>query len=83
MKKLTITLAAATLAALGSASTAQAGPTCSDLGWENHGDHIVNDYVRPGLVAGGAPAHRGHAPAPGASFCLWQAESPGFHVPRA
>lgn len=80
MKKITITLAVAALAALGSATTAQAGPTCSDLGWKNHGEHVLT-YVRGDGAAGGAPAHlsdRPDGPAPGASFCL-DVRSPGLH----
>ena len=79
-----ITLAAALL--LAAAPAAFAGsPTCSDLqflGADNHGEHVL-DYVNgPGGAAGGKPAHRDgrpSGPAPGASFCLDQAQSPGLH----
>ena len=79
MKK-TITAVAMTGAMLlGTAGAAQAGgPTCADFGWANHGEH-VRDYVESGEVVGGGPAHRGAPPAPGASFCLDQANSPGLH----
>ena len=62
--------------------------------WENHGDHVTGDYVMPPGADGtgpaapadtdaarGAPAHPTSAPAPGASFCLVQANSPGAHFP--
>ena len=72
MKKIiTTTAIAAAVVVLGTATGAQAAsPTCADeFGWKNHGEHVLN-YVEPGEIAGGAPAHRdGHAP-PGASFCL-------------
>lgn len=79
-----ITLAAALL--MTAAPAAFAGsPTCSDLdflGVANHGEHVL-DYVNgPGGAAGGKPAHlhgRPGGPAPGASFCLDQAQSPGLH----
>jgi hypothetical protein len=79
MKKITIALALSAIAGLGAASSAHAGPTCSEFGWENHGDHVVNDYVRNGGADGGGPAHRTSAPAPGASFCL-PSQSPGLHL---
>ena len=78
-----MTLAAALL--LVSVPAAFAGsPTCSDnfLEVANHGEHVL-DYVNgPGGAAGGKPAHLGArpgGPAPGASFCLDQAKSPGLH----
>lgn len=78
MQKIAIGLVVAAVLALGAGGTAAAGPTCSDntaLGVENHGEHIVRDYVLTGTVAGGAPAHRGSGVQPGASFCLPQAQS--------
>ncbi len=65
----------------------QAGsPTCEDmfdLGWKNHGEHVLGYVNGDGGAAGGAPAHlsgRPDGPAPGASFCLDQAQSPGKHL---
>ena len=97
MKKTVITLAVAALAALATTSAATAGsPTCSDIDellgkdWANHGVHVREDYVfntedgSAGGAAGGGPAHlakRPDGPAPGASFCLDQASSPGLHFP--
>ena len=62
--------------------------------WGNHGEHVTGDYVMPPGADGtapaapaddeaarGAPAHPDAAPAPGASFCLMQASSPGVHFP--
>ena len=83
MKKIITTTALAAAMLLSSASAAQAGgPTCSDFGWANHGQH-VHEYVDGDGARGGQPAHRGarpDGPAPGASFCLDQANSPGFHL---
>ena len=86
MRKI-ITVAAMTAAMLlGTASAAQAsGPTCENMfgmGWVNHGEHVLNYVTGAGGAAGGAPAHlsnRPGGPAPGASFCLDQANSPGKH----
>ncbi len=75
MKKIAFGVIAAAVLALGAGGTAAAGPTCSDLGIKNHGEHILNDYVADGSVAGGAPAHRGSGVQPGASFCILQAQS--------
>lgn len=85
MKKLIAALITAA-AVVASASTASAGsPTCQDMfgtGWKNHGEHVRN-YVNDGGAGGGKPAHhsedRSTAPAPGASFCLDQAQNPGLH----
>ncbi len=69
----------------GSASGASAtGPTCADtLPVKNHGEHVLEYVNSPGGAAGGKPAHhsddRPTAPAPGASFCLDQAQNPGLH----
>ena len=95
MKKKIITLAAAALAAVATSTGASAGngaPTCSDVDvllgyeWETHGTHVREQYVfadddAPGASRGG-PAHlakRPDGPAPGASFSLAQAQSPGLH----
>ena len=86
MRKLIATTAIAGATVLLSASGASAGaPTCADQfgsGWKNHGEHVLH-YVTEGGAAGGAPAHRtddrSTAPAPGASFCLQQAQNPGLH----
>ena len=85
MKKTITTVAMAATMLLSSASAAQAGsPTCEnmfDLGWANHGEHVLG-YVNDGGAGGGRPAHlsaRPDGPAPGASFCLDQANSPGLH----
>ncbi len=77
MKKIAFGVIAAAVLALGAGGTAAAGPTCSEagLGVENHGEHILRDYVADGSVAGGAPAHRGSGVQPGASFCILQAQS--------
>ena len=86
MKRLIITMALAATMLLASAATAFSGePTCADQfgsGWKNHGEHVLNYVNGEGGAAGGAPAHLGarpDGPAPGASFCLDQAESPGLH----
>jgi len=97
MKKTVITLAVAALAAVATSTGASAGngaPTCSDIDvllekeWENHGTHVREDYVfntEDGSAGGarGGPAHQpiGSKAAPGASFCLDQAQSPGLHFP--
>lgn len=81
MKKFIATVTTAGIVLVLSASGASAGsPTCSEFGWDNHGDHVLNDYVRNGGAGGGKPAHHGEEPAPGASFCLSQARSPGLHL---
>lgn len=86
MKKTFIAMAVTAAAGLGSGAAAHAGgPTCEDmfdLGWKNHGEHVLNYVNGEGGAAGGAPAHltaRPDGPAPGASFCLDQANSPGLH----
>ena len=91
MRKTIATLAACSAVALGVATTTHAGsPTCSDMAigdWDNHGQHVTEDYAKPandgnGPAEGarrGGPAHRTSPPAPGASFCLDQANSPGMH----
>jgi len=86
MRKLIAAVATAGVVLVASTSGASAGePTCEnmfDSGWKNHGEHVLN-YVHGGGAAGGAPAHhsddRSTAPAPGASFCLDQAQNPGIH----
>lgn len=86
MKKLIATVTTAGVVLVMSASGASAsGPTCEDMfgtGWKNHGEHVLN-YVDDGGAGGGQPAHlsddRSTAPAPGASFCLDQAQNPGLH----
>lgn len=30
---------------LAAAGTALAAPTCSEFGWETHGDHVIGDYL--------------------------------------
>lgn len=83
MRKMIRTTAIAAVVLLATAAGAQAGsPTCADFantGWENHGAHVLTYVHGEGGAAGGAPAHHpiGHAAAPGASFCLDQAMSPG------
>ena len=90
MKKIITTLVIGATAIVGTAADADAGnPTCAGtLGepWTNHGDHVRWDYVSDGdgnvVGARGGPAHlaaRPGGPAPGASFCLQQAQSPGLH----
>jgi hypothetical protein len=81
MNKLNITLAVSAIIAFGTSSGAHAGPTCEGMGWKNHGEHVLT-YVNGGGAGGGAPAHlsaRPGGPAPGASFCLTQSNSPGVH----
>ncbi len=86
MKRFIATFAIAGAVLVASASGASAGgPTCEnmfDSGWKNHGEHVLH-YVNEGGAAGGQPAHlsddRNSAPAPGASFCLDQANNPGLH----
>lgn len=86
MNKLMATVMTAGAVLVASASVASAGgPTCEDmfgLGWKNHGEHVWH-YVNDGGAGGGKPAHRSDdrssAPAPGASFCLDQAQNPGLH----
>ena len=86
MKRMITILALAAAMLLAAAPAAFAGePTCADfggLGWANHGEHVLNYVNGDGGAAGGAPAHlsaRPDGPAPGASFCLDQSESPGLH----
>ena len=86
MRKMITVLALAAVMLLATASIAIAGgPTCEDqfdLGWKNHGEHVLTYVNGSGGAAGGAPAHlsaRPDGPAPGASFCLDQANSPGGH----
>lgn len=87
MKKLTATVITAGVVLVTSTSGASAGgPTCADafdLGWKNHGEHVLG-YVNDGGAGGGKPAHhspdRSTAFAPGASFCLEQAANPGVHI---
>jgi hypothetical protein len=91
----TIGLTAALMMVMSTAAIAAGNPTCGDLGWANHGVHVTSDYVFDGgdNAAGGAampggPAAGGHFHAggetgpiaPGASFCLTQSESIGWHV---
>lgn len=86
MKKTIALLTICGFAGLGAASPTHASaPTCEDmfgLGWKHHGEHVLT-YVRGETgAAGGAPAHlaaRPDGPAPGASFCLDQSNSPGLH----
>lgn len=80
MKKTLATMTIAGAALIASAAGVSAGsPTCADtFGWKNHGEHVL-DYVNGDGAGGGAPAHHGADPAPGASFCLTQAKSPGQH----
>lgn len=69
-----MTMAGALL--VGAASGASAGgPTCQNGSWDNHGEHITEDYVAGDGARGGAPAHFGSGHQPGASFCLDQAKS--------
>jgi hypothetical protein len=76
MKKFTVTMATAALLLVASASPAAAqGPTCQNENWDNHGEHITEDYVNGAGAGGGAPAHFGSGHQPGASFCLEQAQS--------
>ena len=79
MKKTVITLTVAALAAVATGTGASAGngtPTCSDIDvlldkeWKNHGTHVRDQSLS-------APPE---GPAPGASFCLIQAQSEGLHL---
>ena len=70
----TIAMGAAVLAASASGASA-GGPTCQNENWDNHGQHITDDYVAGDGAGGGAPAHFGSGHQPGASFCLDQAQS--------
>mgnify|MGYP001820944153 CR=1 FL=1 len=86
MKKTITTLAICGLASLGAVTAADAGePSCQDMfgsGWANHGEHVLTYVNGEAGAAGGAPAHlsaRPDGPAPGASFCLDQSQSPGMH----
>lgn len=86
MNKTITTLAICGVAVLGSATVAHAGePTCANMfesGWKNHGEHVLTYVNGESGAAGGAPAHlsgRPSGPAPGASFCLDQPQSPGMH----
>lgn len=76
MTKLIATVAAAGALLVTTASAASAhGPTCQGGTWENHGEHITEDYVAGDGAGGGAPAHFGSGYQPGASFCLDKAQS--------
>ena len=87
MKKLIAALTTTGFVILSAASGAAAGtPTCADMfgsGWQNHGEHVLTYVNGEGGAAGGKPAHlsadRSSAPAPGASFCLDEAQNPGLH----
>ena len=80
MKNFAFGLIVTVVLAFGSAGTAAAGPTCSDvgLGVATHGEHVIRDYVSQNKIAGGAPSHRGSGVQPGASFCVEQAQSPAL-----
>lgn len=85
MRRIIATVAAG-VALLVTASSASAGsPTCEDMfdsGWKNHGEHVLTYVNGEEGAAGGQPAHlsaRPDGPAPGATFCLDQANSPGLH----
>lgn len=45
MRRLIVLTVTATAAVAALAAPVAAGPTCSDLGLANHGEHIVGDYV--------------------------------------
>jgi hypothetical protein len=93
MRRVTIVIALAMLMSVLTATAAIAhGPTCSDfegLGVENHGQHVLRDYVmgeadnaKGGAILPGGPGPGYHFPngfAPGASFCT-DSQSPGIHV---
>ena len=64
--------------ALGTGGAAEAGPTCTNFGFANHGDHVL-DYVEDGSIAGGAPAHHGSGFKPGATFCLENSQARPVH----
>lgn len=84
-RRCVVAAVALTTMTIGSATTAEAGPACENMfgsGWKNHGEHVLGYVAGDGGAAGGAPAHlssRPGGPAPGASFCLDQAQSPGLH----
>lgn len=82
MKKLitTIAMGAAVLVASAAGASAE-GPTCQGGTWDNHGEHITEDYVNGDGAGGGAPAHFGSGHQPGASFCLDQAQSKPVNSP--
>jgi hypothetical protein len=80
---------------VGGVATTSAAPTCSDVGFldvDVHGQHVIRDYVigedetgpgGEGVAIRGGPGpgfHFEFGIAPGASFCLPQSKSPGFHV---
>ena len=76
MKKSIAVIATAGALLVGAATGASAGgPTCQNENWDNHGEHITEDYVAGDGAAGGKPAHFGSGHQPGASFCLDQAQS--------
>ncbi|HEX9683439.1 MAG TPA: hypothetical protein VGA13_10175 [Acidimicrobiales bacterium] len=75
MKKFIATMATAGVLLVVTASGASAAPTCQNESWDNHGEHITEDYVNGDGAGGGAPAHFGSGHQPGASFCLEQAQS--------
>ena len=76
MKKTIATMATAAALLVAGAPSASAGsPTCQSVSWDNHGEHITEDYVNGAGAGGGAPAHFGSEHPPGASFCVDQAQS--------
>lgn len=75
MKKFIATMATAGVLLVVTASSASAAPTCQNESWDNHGEHITEDYVNGDGAGGGAPAHFGSEHQPGASFCLEPAQS--------
>ena len=92
MRKISIITAIAMTLTVMTASAALAdpdGPTCAnqqaidegfDLGVDNHGGHVIRDYVKPavGDPTPGGPAAGAHFlgdTKPGASFCIGNANS--------
>lgn len=91
----TIGLTAALTMVMSTAAIAAESPTCGGLNLgdgtiANHGEHVTRHYVfghdgtnaAGGAAVPGGPAAGGHfdaGVAPGASFCLPQSKSFGFH----
>lgn len=80
------------VAMLAATPAGASGPTCSDFGggiWENHGQHIVGDYVVGGGVewppagAGKSVGEQGGAAMPGASGIHQHGPEPGTFQPGA
>lgn len=72
---LATSITAAVVFVVAASGASAGGPTCQNENWDNHGEHITEDYVEGDGAGGGAPAHFGSPHQPGASFCLDQAQS--------